>query len=235
MALHRRARRNWTDLAGWHALITFGAVFAAAVYPVFARDFVSINDIYNHIARAAVLSNYHNDPNFITLWAPNWRFVPYLGFDLAARGLLSFFDIDLVVRLMVATSLLSLFGGAMLLSRTAHRKWSAAALLCALFLMNRSLLSGLVDYLFGLGIAFLGTAAWIKLRERPAVTRISILAAFAVTTCTIHLFSCGVLGVIVFGVEIATLRQRREGLYRSLLALGGVCTAFLPALLPVIV
>jgi hypothetical protein len=234
MALHRRVRREWTNLAGWHALIAFVVVFAAAVYPVFARDFVSINDIYNHIARVAVLARYKDDPTFMALWVPNWRFVPYLGFDLAALGLLSFFGMDLVVRLMVAGSLLSLFGGAVLLSRTAHQRWSAVVLLCALFLMSRTLLSGLVNYLFGLGVAFLGTTAWIRLRERPTVTRVSVLTAFAVATCAIHLFSCGVLGVVVFGVEVAILRQRGEGLYRSLLALGGVCAAFLPALLLVI-
>jgi len=94
--------------------------FTIAVFPVFSSDVLSMNDVYNHVARAEVLAHYASDPALQTYWTPNWRLVPYLGYDLVSVGLLSLFGAGFVVKVMTALSLLMLFGGGVLLSRAAR-------------------------------------------------------------------------------------------------------------------
>lgn len=216
------------------ALVAFIVAFAIAVFPIFSHHFVSLNDVYNHVGRAAVLARDHEIPSIRTYWVPNWRLVPYLGYDLVEVGLLSWFSMGFVVKLMVTASLMAMFGGAVMLSRVAHGKWSAAVLLCALLLLNRTLLAGFINYLFGVGLSLAGAAAWIALRERSAVIRLVVLAAFATATCAVHLFSCGVLGVIVAGIELAILIERRSSFYQFVAGLACVGVAFLPALFLVV-
>jgi hypothetical protein len=162
---------------GEKALVAFVVVFGISLYPIFSHDFISINDIYNHVAPAAVLARYGEIAAFKEYWIPNLRFVPYLGFDLVAGKLMSWFSLGWVVKLMVAASFLSLFGGAVLLSRVVHGRWSSLALISGIFLFNRMLLSGVVNYLFGVGLSLMGASAWMALRERGAIVRLTALCA----------------------------------------------------------
>ncbi len=229
MAFVRATDRNWINLKGPTAFIAFIVTFCISVYPIFSHRIISINDIYNHVARAAVLAHYGEVAAFKEYWVPNWQFVPYFGFDLVADGLMAVFAMGFVVKVMVCASLLMLFAGAVVLSRVAHGKWSAVALICSLLLFSRMLLTGLVNYLFGLGLSLLGASAWIAMRERPAILRIAVLAAFATATCAVHLLACGVLGVMVVGIELAILTERRLGLVQLLLTLAVPVVAFVPA------
>ena len=142
---------------------------------------------------------------------------------------MSWFSIGFVAKIMVAASLLVLFGGAVLLSRIVHGRWSVVALICALLLISRMLLSGLVNYLFGLGLSLLGAAVWIALRERPAILRVAALCGFATAASAIHLLACGVLGIIVTGIELVILTERQAGLHRWLIAMALIGAAFVPA------
>lgn len=160
--------------------------------------------------------------------------MPYLGYDLVEVWLLSWFSMGFVVKLMIAASFMTLFGGAVLLSRVAHGKWSAVVLMCALLLLNRTLLAGFINYLFGIGVSLMGAAAWIALRERSTLLRMAVLTAFATAIYAIHLFACGVLGVIVVGIELAILVERRVTLKQLLIGAATPAIAFVPALLLVV-
>jgi hypothetical protein len=234
MAVRATTGRDWLELGGPKALLAFVITFGIAIYPVFSHDFISINDIYDHVARAAVLAHFDEVESYSQYWAPNWHFVPYFGFDLVAGGLLSWFGIGFVAKLMVAASLLSLFGGGVVLSRIVHGRWSAVALTCALLLLSRMLLSGLVNYLFGLGLALLGASAWIALRDRPTYVRVLVLGSFATAVCAVHLLACGVLGIVVAGIELAVLAERRSSLPQSLFTFVLIAVAFVPALVLVV-
>lgn len=220
----------------WPAALAFFIVASImATVPVFLNHFVSLNDVYNHVARIPVLAHYHDVAAYREYWAPNWRLVPYLGFDLVALALFPWFSLGLIVKLMVVATLLSMLAGAMLLSRTAYGRWSAASLLPVLFLLNRTLLAGFINYLFGIGVALIGAAAWIGLRDRHPALRIATLAGFAVLLCAIHLFACAVLGLVVFGIELAAVfggfAERRPPAPRVLAALAAPVIAFIPAAL----
>ena len=213
------------------AFAAFVVALAIALIPVVSNHFISLNDVYNHVARAPVLAHYDQTPAYQTYWELNWRLVPYLGFDLAALGLLPWFSLGAIVKIMVAGTFAAMFGGAMLLSRAAHGRWSLAVLPCVLLLLNRTLLAGFINFLFGVGIALLGAAVWVALRDRGAPLRLLVLAAFATVLSVIHLFACGVLGVIVVGIELGAFSERRGSLVTLARNVIAPALAFIPAFL----
>lgn len=234
MAISQAISRDRFNMPTATALLAFVVICAVTLFPIFSHQFISLNDVYNHIARAPVLAHYNDVPAFRQYWIPNWRLVPYIGFDLVALGLLPWFSLGVIVKLIVAGTILSMLAGAMLLSRAVQGRWTAVTLTGALLLLNRTLLAGFVNYLFGIGVSLLGAAAWIAMRQRGAPLRVIVLALFAVTLCAIHLFACGVLGVIVGGIELAELMQGRFSLSRFLTTCLQLAVAFLPAFLLVV-
>jgi hypothetical protein len=242
MAFRRVVSRSHLNMSGLTAVAAFVMALGLAGYPVFSHNFVSMNDVYNHVGRAPVLAHYDDVAAFRTYWIPNWRLVPYVGFDLVAVALLPWFSLGMIVKLIVAGAFVSLLGGAMLLSRAVHGKWSATTLICALLLLNRTLLAGFINYLFGIGVSLMGAAAWVALRQRRPALSVAVLAIFATTLCAIHLFACGLLGVTVVGIELAEFTRNRAtisqlsraDLRQLLLACALPAIAFVPALLLVI-
>lgn len=213
MAVRRPLGRSRLDMTTVIAAAAFAVAIAFAVYPVFSHPFISLNDVYNHVARAPVLAHYDDVPAFQQYWHPNWRLVPYVGFDLVALALLPWFSLGVIVKLITAMTLVCLLAGAVALSRAAHGKWSASALICALLLLNRTLLAGFVNYLFGIGLCLIAAAAWIALRQRSPVLRIVVLMIFATALSTIHLFACAVLGLTVAGIELADFMSQRAPVF----------------------
>src|SRR5689334_19262547 len=115
IAIRRGSARTRLALNTPVACLAFLVAIAIALFPVFSHDFVSLNDVYNHVARAPVLAHYDDLPAYRTYWSPNWQLVPYLGFDVVSVGLLPWFSLGTIVRLMIAGTFVALLGGAMLL------------------------------------------------------------------------------------------------------------------------
>ena len=127
MTVYRAVSRNRLNMSGLIALTAFTVATGLAAFPVFSHSYVSMNDVYNHVARAAVLAHYNDMPGLRDYWTPNWRLVPYLGYDIVQVWLPSWFSMGLVVKLMIGATFMALIGGAMLLSRAAHGTWSAVS------------------------------------------------------------------------------------------------------------
>jgi len=203
-------------------------VLAVSLVPLYAHRLVTMLDLFNHLARGFVLANYHRNPFFQTYWQPNWRVMPSLtidGFVLALNGTLSLLAIG---KLFVVLVFIVLLSGLLNLHQAAHRKWSLVPLLGALFLYNRMMLSGLVNYMLGIGLCLHGLAIWLRLRERPATLRLGVFAAIVTLTYLVHLMAAAVLGLMVAGVEIAGLLRRRAGLADWMRDLAGPVLAYIP-------
>jgi hypothetical protein len=209
-------------------LLAAACVLAVSLVPLYAHRLVTMLDLFNHLARGFVLANYHRNPFFQTYWQPNWRVMPSLtidGFVLALNGTLSLLAIG---KLFVVLVFIVLLSGLINLHQAAHRKWSLVPLLGMLFLYNRMMLSGLVNYMLGIGLCLHGLAIWLRLRERPATLRLGVFAAIVTLTYLVHLMAAAVLGLMVAGVEIAGLLRRRAGLADWVRDLAGPVLAYIP-------
>jgi len=189
----------------------FVALLLVACVPLVLTPLPPLLDYPNHLARIHVLAALSGSPTLQQYYALAWRPLPDLAMDLLVPSLLGAMSLSTAGKLFLVATYFSSTGGAAVLHRVLHGRWSAWPLTAFLLVYNRLLLWGLVNFLFGLGLAFWALAGWVALRERGVVLRLGfgMLAALAVYFA--HLMAFGVFGAMVAGYEAGRLwRDRAE-------------------------
>ena len=104
-----------------------------------------------------------------------------------------------------------LISGTLALNRALVGRWTVLPLFAFPLVYNYVFLVGLMNYLFGIGIALWALAGWIVLRDRPWPLRylLSIVSVIALFFC--HLSALGIYAVGILSFEILRLWDwRRE-------------------------
>ena len=226
-----RARIDLADLGTRQFVLLFAAFFLVAAIPVLAVETLPLFDYPNHLARMHILADYDSAPLLRQFYALDWRPIPNLAMDLVVPPLSRLMPLAWAGKCFVLAIFLLIAGGAAALHRALFGRWSAWSLLAFLLLYNRILLWGFVNFLFGVGLALVATAAWVGLRERSAWLRLPIATLLAAALYLAHLFAFGAYALVILGYEIARLRQ--QGRLRSLAGIGTLCASglqFVPVL-----
>ena len=209
-------------------LVALAAVVAALVLPLLLVDVPPILDYPNHLARLYVLAFGPADPALSRMYAPHWRILPNLAIDLLGPPLMHLFPVHVAGRMLLAGAMLLPLAGSMALHRALFGRrsyWPLAAGLCA---VNGLFLLGFVNFLWGVGIAMLGAAAWIATRRRSFAATLAVGVGAAILAFLCHLFGAALFAILVGSQELARLwRLRREGRLdvRALLATAALLTA----------
>ena len=148
-----------------------------------------------------------------------WHPIPNLAMDAIVPPLLRFMPLAAAGKLFVLAIFLLLAGGAALLHRALFQRWSAWPCLVFLLLYGRLLLWGIVNYLFGLGLALVALAAMIALGGRGVVLRLAAGAVFALVLYFAHLMAFGVYAVLLIGVEAGAVLRRARSCHQRTKAL----------------
>ena len=212
-------------------------VAALITLPLFYTLVPPLEDYPNHLARMFILAQHaHNEflSHFYNIvWAP----IPNLIMDLVVPPLVPLVGVYTAGRIFIAATLLLLLLGPMVVHRAIYRSWSAWPLVGGLFVYNGFLFVGLMNYLFGVGVAVFGLAAWIALAERSIALKILVSFVF----CAI-LYVCHAAALAIYGIGIASfeawrlLNNRQRGLNKPLRLSAvftsgiAVCAPFLPFL-----
>lgn len=178
-------------------------LMAVALAPVYLVEILPVAGFTNHMARVHVLANLADDPLLQQAYRTDWAIKPNLAIDLLLPPLTAIMPVFEAGRLFVAISMLMLVGGTVALHRVLHGKvglWPAASFL---FLYNQTLTMGFLNFLFGLGLALIGVAAWIALRQRPAPIRIGLFTIVATALFFSHLMALGIYGTMIGGYEFS--------------------------------
>ncbi|HET8709788.1 MAG TPA: hypothetical protein VFM32_00325 [Spongiibacteraceae bacterium] len=204
-------------------------VAALIILPLIYTLVPPLEDYPNHLARMFILAQHaHNDflSHFYDIvWAP----IPNLIMDLVVPPLVPLFGVYTAGRIFIGATLLLMLLGPMFVHRAIYRTWSAWPLVGGLFVYNGFLFVGLMNYLFGVGVAVLGLAAWITLSERSII--IKILVSFL--CCTI-LYVCHAAALAIYGLGIASFEAwqlwQRKSLKVSAIATSAcaLLTPFIP-------
>jgi hypothetical protein len=190
----------------------FAVLVAASSAPLFACDILPLLDYPNHLARVQLLASLPQSPVLQQFYALAWRPIPDLAIDLVAPPLLRFMPLLAAGKLFVLASFVLMAGGAAALHRVLFGRWSAWSCLAFLLLYGRLLLWGLLNYLFGLGLAVAALAGWIALAERGNAVRIIVGTIFALAVYLAHLMAFGVYAVLLLGFEAGGLLRQRAPL-----------------------
>jgi hypothetical protein len=219
--------RSATDLL--QPGLVFAALFALSAVPLSLGALLPLVDYPNHLARMYLLTNLPSSPTLQTFYAIDWHPVPNLAMDAVVPPLSHVIPLIWAGKLFVLLTFLLLTGGCAALHRALFGRWTLWPCLAFLLLYNRVLLWGFLNYLFGIGLALCGVAAWIALSGRHPAIRMLVAAAFALATYFSHLAAYGVLGILILGYEAAVLWRRRATPAQLVLGLVLAGLPFVPA------
>jgi hypothetical protein len=97
-----------------------------------------------------------------------------------------------------------------MLNRALVGRWTAFPLLAFPLLYNYDFLVGLMNYIFGIGVALWALAGWIAVRERAWPVRFLLSTACVVLLFFCHLSALGIYGIGLLSFELLRLWQHRS-------------------------
>jgi hypothetical protein len=207
----------------------FAGLFALACLPVLLNASLPLFDYPNHLARMYLLDALPASASLQQYYAIHWRPLPNLAMDLTVPWLAQVLPLELAGKFFILATLFLLAVGPALLHRVLSGTWSNLPLLAFLLLYGRILLAGYLNFLFGLGLAFVFFATWLRLRSCAITLRLPIATALAVILYFAHLEALAVYALLVIPYELGIAWQRRA---RLVTQLANLVVAGLPFLVP---
>ncbi|WP_414473970.1 hypothetical protein [Microvirga sp. M2] len=213
----------------WVVFKQIGLVAALILLPLFYALVPPLEDYPNHLARMYALASLPGNEALSRFYEAAWAPVPNLIMDLIVPPLTPFLGVYAAGRVFVGLTLLLMLLGPVVLQRVLNGRWSAWPLVGGLFVYNGFLFTGLMNYLFGVGVAVFGLAAWMALSERQWLVRALVSVAFCAVLYVCHLSALGLYGLSIGSFEFWRLWTQKGWrpmpLLKSALALG---VPFLP-------
>ena len=187
--------------------LAFGLV---AAIPVVLHPLPPLLDYPNHLARAYVIATIGADRYLSQFYQLEWQIIPNLIMDAMVPLFQSFVGVYRAGQLFIITAIFLTISGTLFLNRALYGNWSLAPLLVAPLFYNRIFLVGLMNYVFGVGLALWAFALWIYLRERASALRLPVSTLFCVALFFCHLSVVGLYGLGVLSFETWRLWTRRD-------------------------
>lgn len=186
----------------WHGPLLALALLAAAALPVFALPILPLSDYVNHLARMHLLTVLGDTTQTNPFFAIEWEIIPNLVMDLVVPPLARVTGVYLAGQIFVLMIQALLVSGVMVVHRAIWGRHSLWPLATFPFLYNGVFELGLMNYLFGTGVALWGLAAWIVLRSRSPWLRAGASLAFVLLLFVCHLFAVGLYGLGILCFEM---------------------------------
>ena len=187
----------------------FAAFTLLISIPIWTHPLPPLSDYVNHLARMHVIATLAKNPQLARFYEIDWQVIPNLTMDLIVPLLARFMNVYLAGQVFIVGMFALLVSGCLALNRALIGRWSVFPLFTFPLVYNYVFLVGLMNYLFGIGIALWALAGWVALRERawPARFALSTVCVLALFFC--HLSALGIYGVGILSFEIARLWERR--------------------------
>jgi hypothetical protein len=192
----------------------FALVLALALLPIYlAGPVPAMVDYPNHLARMAVLARDGTadaNPFYETAWA----LYPNLAMDLLVPPFARLVGVEAATRVFLVVSQMLVVFGAVAIELVVKRRFGFAGLVAALLLYSDPFAWGFVNFEFGLGLALLAFAAWIRLTERPLAWRLGFHALACAVLFVSHMFALGIYGWAAGLFELWRWRRSGRGVGR---------------------
>lgn len=186
-----------------------GVLLAIAAIPVATHWLPPLQDYANHLARAHVINTIGSDPDLARYYWIDWQIIPNLMTDLVVPVLNWFVDIYIAGQIYSVLAFVAIISGVLALHRALFGRWSALPLVSVPLLYNGVMLVGVMNYVFGIGLALWGLAVWIAWRERAWPWRLAASTAFVLLLFVCHLFATGVYALGLLAFELHRLWAKR--------------------------
>jgi len=205
----RQLRRS-ASFSGLQIAVICMALLMVASIPVLTQPLPPLEDYVNHLARMHVIASIDSDPALARFYDIQWQIVPNLMMDLVVPPLAHLMGIYKAGQVFMVVTFALILSGALALNRALFGRWSLLPLIAAPLLYNYVFLVGVMNYMFGIGLALWATAAWVGLRDRGWLLRLATSAGFVIALFFCHLFALGVYGLALLAVELRRLVTSRQ-------------------------
>ena len=189
--------------------VLFAALILLISIPIWTHPLPPLSDYVNHLARMHVIATLAKNPQLAGFYEVNWQIIPNLTMDLIVPLLARFMNIYLAGQAYIVMMFALIISGTLALNRVLIGRWSALPLFAVPLLYNYVFLVGLMNYIFGIGVALWALAGWIAARERIWPLRLALSTACVVVLFFGHLSALGIYGIGLLSFEIWHLWQRR--------------------------
>jgi hypothetical protein len=168
-----------------------------------------ISDYINHLARMSVIANIDHKPLLAQFYEIDWAVIPNLTMDILVPPLARLVNVYLAGQIFIVMMFALIISGTLGLNRALIGRWSLLPLAAFPLLYNYVFLVGTMNYLFGVGVALWGLAAWVVLRDRFWPYRYLVSIVFVIVIFFCHLSALGIYGIGILSFEILRLWERR--------------------------
>ena len=188
----------------------FVVLMGVVSIPIVTHTLPPFSDYLNHLSRTYVINHIGTDPDLARFYVVKWQVVPNLMIDAAMLALTPIMDVYRAGQIFTLAAFVLILTGTLALNRALFGYWSALPLIAAPLLYNEVLLVGVMNYIFGIGLALWALAVWVALRDRRWPGRIAVSTLFALALFFCHLYVVGVYGLALLGLELQRLWARRS-------------------------
>jgi hypothetical protein len=178
--------------------------------PIWTHPLPPLSDYINHLARMQVIATISKNPLLAQFYQIDWQVIPNLTMDMIIPLLARVMKIYAAGQAFMVGMFVLIVSGTLTLNRALIGRWSAMPLFAIPLLYNFVFLVGLMNYIFGIGVALWALAGWIALREHAWPARFALSTAGAVVLFFCHLSALGVYGIGILSFEIYRLWQYRS-------------------------
>jgi hypothetical protein len=211
-------------------VLIFLALFAVTQFPLYWVQYPDIVDFPNHLARLHILIHLSDSEalqQYYTL--RQLKIGTNLAMEVLVPLLAKGMSLMLALKVFASLAMLSLTSGAVVLGRVINGKVSYLSMGVLFFAQNAMFQLGLLNYLFGLGLAFWLLAAWIYARNNSRLFHWVAFSVGCILLYLCHLSAFGVYAVCVLSYEVGCSQSKfglksRSALKALLLSL----TQFIP-------
>ena len=190
--------------------VLFAAFTLLISIPIWTHPLPPLSDYVNHLARMHVIATLSKNPQLAQYYEIDWQVIPNLTMDLIVPLLARVMNIYLAGQVFIVGMFALIVSGVLALNRALIGRWSVFPLFAFPLLYNYVFLVGLMNYIFGIGVALWALAGWIALRERAWPLRVALSTVCVVTLFFCHLSALGIYGIGVLSFEISRLWERRR-------------------------
>ncbi len=189
-----------------------GVLFAAFTLlisiPIWTHPLPPLSDYVNHLARMQVIATIDHNPSFAKYYEIQWQVIPNLIMDFVVPMLARAMNIYVAGQVYIVGMFALIISGTLALNRALTGRWTAFPLLAFPLLYNYDFLVGLMNYIFGIGVALWALAGWVAVRERVWPVRMALSTVCVVILFFCHLSALGIYGVGLLSYELLRLIQK---------------------------
>jgi hypothetical protein len=189
--------------------VLFAAFTLLISIPIWTHPLPPLADYVNHLARMHAIATLTTNAQLARFYELDWQWIPNLTMDVLVPPLARVMNIYLAGQVFIVSMFALIISGALVLSRALNGRWTVLPLFAIPLLYNYVFLVGLMNYIFGIGVALWALAGWVAVRDHAWPIRLALSTACVVALFFCHFSALGIYAIGVLSFEIVRLWDRR--------------------------